>query len=113
MQLPNVGLMMTSSVQGVPDSAAAGTAMATGKKTKNGMVGMSPTGAKLDSILDYAESLGKSSGIISTNKVTDATPAAFSVSAESRDNEVAIAKAILNNDVDVILGGGPDEFTAE
>jgi len=113
MQLPNVGLMMTSSTQGVPDSAAAGTAMATGHKTDNGMVGMSPTGAELDSILDYAETLNKSTGIISTNKVTDATPAAFSVSAESRDNEGAIAKAILNNGVEVVLGGGADEFTAE
>jgi len=113
MDLPNIGMMMTSSVQGVPDSAAAGTAMATGEKTKNGMVGMSPTGAELDSILDYAETLNKSTGIISTNKVTDATPAAFSVSAKSRDNEVAIAKAILNNDVDVVLGGGADEFTEE
>jgi len=113
MKLPNVGIMMTSSTQGVPDSAAAGTAMATGHKTDNGMVSMSPTGAELDSILDYAETLNKSTGIISTNKVTDATPAAFAVSAESRDDEGAIAKAILNNDVEVVLGGGADEFTAE
>lgn len=113
MKLPNIGMMMTSSVQGVTDSAAAGTAMATGKKTKNGMVGMSPNGAELDSILDYAEVLNKSTGIISTNKVTDATPATFAVSAKSRDNEVAIAKDILNNDVDVVLGGGKDEFTEE
>ena len=113
MQLPNVGLMMTSSTQGVPDSAAAGTAMATGHKTDNGMVGMSPTGAELDSILDYAEVRNKATGIISTNKVTDATPAAFSVSAKSRDDEGAIAKAILNNDVEVVLGGGADEFTKE
>jgi len=113
MQLPNVGLMMTSSTQGVPDSAAAGTAMATGHKTDNGMVGMSPTGAELDSILDYAEVRNKATGIISTNKVTDATPAAFSVSAKSRDDEGAIAKAILNNDVEVVLGGGADEFTEE
>lgn len=113
MQLPNVGLMMTSSTQGVPDSAAAGTAMATGHKTDNGMVGMSPTGAELDSILDYAEVRNKATGIISTNKVTDATPAAFAVSAKSRDDEGAIAKAILNNDVEVVLGGGADEFTKE
>ncbi len=113
MKLPNVGLMMTSSTQGVTDSAAAGTAMATGRKTKNGMVAMSPSGAELDSILDYAEVLNKSTGIISTNKVTDATPATFAVSAESRDNEGAIAKAILNNDVDVVLGGGADEFSKE
>src|SRR6056297_3660858 len=113
MKLPNIGLMMTSSTEGVTDSAAAGTAIATGRKTKNGMVGMSPNGAELDSILDYAETLNKSTGIISTNKVTDATPAAFSVSAKSRDNEGAIAKAILNNGVEVVLGGGADEFTAE
>jgi alkaline phosphatase len=77
------------------------------------MVGMSPTGAELDSILDYAEVRNKATGIISTNKVTDATPAAFAVSAKSRDDEGAIAKAILNNDVEVVLGGGADEFTKE
>jgi alkaline phosphatase len=113
MKMPNIGLMMTSSTEGVTDSAAAGTAIATGRKTKNGMVGMSPSGAELDSILDYAETLNKSTGIISSNKVTDATPAAFAVSAESRDNEGEIAQSILNNDVDVVLGGGADEFKEE
>jgi len=113
MKLPNVGIMMTSSTAGVTDSAAAGTAMATGHKVYNGAVAMNKNGAELDSVLDYAEVLNKSTGVISTNKVTDATPATFIASVEDRGMGAAIAEQALNNDVDVMLGGGRDEFAED
>jgi alkaline phosphatase len=105
--------MMTSSTEGVTDSAAAGTAMATGRKVYNGAVAMNKNGAELDSILDYAEVLNKSTGVISTNKVTDATPASFIASVEDRGMGASIAEQALNNDVDVMLGGGRDEFAED
>lgn len=110
MKLPNIGLMMTSSKEGVTDSAAAGTAMATGHKVYNGAVGMNKNGAELDSVLDFAEVRNKATGIISTNTVTDATPAAFTASVKDRGMGGEIAKQILNNDVEVILGGGREDF---
>jgi len=113
MKMPNVGIMMTSSTQGVTDSAAAGTAMATGHKVYNGAVAMNKNGAELDSVLDFAEVLKKSTGVISTNKVTDATPATFIASVEDRGMGAKIAEQALNNDVDVMLGGGRDEFTED
>ena len=113
MKLPHVGLMMTSSAEGITDSAAAGTAMATRYKTNNGMVGMTPSGAEVDSVLDFAQVRGKSTGIISTNTVNDATPAAFATSAKDRGDDEAISRQIIENDVDVVLGGGGGDFTEE
>ncbi|TDO85875.1 alkaline phosphatase [Halanaerobium saccharolyticum] len=113
MKLPNVGLMMTSSTEGVTDSAAAGTAMATGHKVYNGAVAVNKNGAELDSVLDYAEVRNKSTGIISTNTVTDATPATFAASVKDRGMGGKIAKQILNNEVEVVLGGGREDFMKE
>lgn len=113
MKLPNTGLMMTSSKEGVTDSAAAGTAMATGHKVNNGAVAMNKNGAELDSVLDFAEVRNKATGIISTNTVTDATPATFSASVKDRGMGGKIAKQILNNDIEVILGGGREDFQKE
>lgn len=113
MKLPNVGLMMTSSTDGVTDSAAAGTAMATGKKVYNGAVAMNKNGAELDSVLDFAEVRKKATGIISSNTVTDATPAAFAASVKDRGMGGEIARQILNNDIEVVLGGGREDFMEE
>ncbi len=76
--LPNVALMKTSSAdKQVTDSAAAGTAIATSVKTNNGAIGVDASGKEVDSILDDFKKMGRKVGVISTNTVTDATPAAF------------------------------------
>lgn len=113
MKMPETGIMMTSSTEGVTDSAAAGTAMATGYKVYNGAVAMDKNGAELDSVLDFAELRGKATGIISTNTVTDATPATFAASVKDRGMGGEIAKQILENDVEVVLGGGREDFMEE
>src|SRR5699024_1215718 len=94
----------------VTDSAAAGTAMATGEKTNNGMISTSPEGEKLDTILEAAEERKLSTGLVATSTITHATPAVFASHADDRNNEAAIAPQILENDVDVILGGGKEIF---
>ncbi|MFB1082198.1 alkaline phosphatase [Jeotgalibacillus sp. JSM ZJ347] len=105
------GLMQTYSADTeVTDSAAAGTAMATGVKTNNGMVGVTPDGEQVDSILDAAEVAGKSTGLVATSTITHATPAVFGSSVESRGDQALIAPQYFENDVDVILGGGRDYF---
>ncbi len=105
------GLMMThSSDTEVTDSAAAGTAMATGVKTNNGMVGVTADGKVVDSILDAAEKAGKSTGLVATSTITHATPAVFGASVVSRGDEAEIAPQYFDNGVDVILGGGRNYF---
>ncbi|WP_101843614.1 alkaline phosphatase [Halobacillus sp. Marseille-P3879] len=108
------GMMKTYSEDTeVTDSAAAGTAMATGSKTNNGMVGVTPDGEKLDSILNASENAGKSSGLVATSTITHATPAVFASHVEDRDNEAGIAPQLLENDVDILLGGGKEMFLPE
>jgi len=109
-----VGMMRTHSANSeVTDSAAAGTAMATGEKTNNGMISMSPEGEELDTILEAAEERKLSTGLVATSTITHATPAVFASHVDDRNNEAAIAPQILENDVDVILGGGKEIFLPE
>lgn len=105
------GLIQTHSANSeVTDSAAAGTAMATGVKTNNGMVSVSPDKEEVESILDSAEDAKKSTGLVATSTITHATPATFGASVVDRGDQAKIAPQYFKNDVDVILGGGRDYF---
>ena len=68
----------------VTDSAAAATAMATGNRTTNGMIGMDADGNKFETIVDIAHNLGKRTGIIATEELSGATPMGFSAHADAR-----------------------------
>ena len=106
-----VGMMKTHSANDkVTDSAAAGTAMATGSKTNNGMISVTPDGKQLKTILEASVEAGKSSGLVATSTITHATPASFASHISAREREVDIAPQYLDK-VDVILGGGKDFFT--
>lgn len=107
------GMMKTDSADNlVTDSAAAGTAMARGVKTENGMIGMTPEGESPDSILEKSGNAGKSTGLVATSTITHATPAVFGANVEDRDNEAAIAPQLIEN-VDVLMGGGQNMFLPE
>ena len=94
----------------ITDSAASATAMATGVKTNNGAIGMDPEYTVLETILERAKMHGKAVGLVTTMQVTHATPAAFSSHVPSRSMTDAIAQQLLSVGVDVILGGGEDDF---
>ncbi|MCM3091512.1 MULTISPECIES: alkaline phosphatase [unclassified Cytobacillus] len=113
--LPHTALVHTESANNlVTDSAAGGTALATGRKTNNGMIGVTPDGKEADSILDLFKKNGKKAGIISTNTITDATPAAFTASVSNRwSGQDEIARQQLESGVDVLLGGGRAYFKPE
>lgn len=109
--MPVTGLVITHSANAlVTDSAAAGTALATGYKTNNGTISQSPDGKPLVSLLKLAQKLGKSTGIISTKFITDATPAAFVANVPKRSQREDIARQMMDSRVDVILGGGSEDF---
>lgn len=109
--LDNTAFVTTNAYDNiVTDSAAAGTAIATGTKTNNGAVGVDADGLEVDSMADYFKSMNKSIGIISTNTVYDATPATFGASAESRSDKAEIVRDMLAEGWDVILGGGTKYF---
>jgi len=94
----------------ITDSAAAGTALATGHKTNNGVISQMPTGEKLKTAFEAAVESGKSAGIVTTSKITDATPACFYAHTAGRSNEDEIAEQLLISGADVILGEDSDTF---
>lgn len=94
----------------VTDSAAGGTALATGQRTNNHMVGMTPDGAPAKTLLEHAEDAGKSTGIVVTCAVTHATPATFVAHVDDRGKQTEIAEQIAAGNVDVVLGGGQQFF---
>jgi alkaline phosphatase len=106
-----IGLQKTFSADNyITDSGAAGTALATGNKTKNGAIGVDPQGNRLKSILEIAEEHGLATGLVSTSSITDATPASFIAHQSSRINYNAIALDFLKTDIDIFIGGGSANF---
>ena len=86
------------------DSAAAGTALATGTLTVNGYIGKDHTGDDVETILDFAKSLDKATGVVTTDTIFGATPSAFSGHSISRSDSNTIILSQLESDVDLLCG---------
>jgi alkaline phosphatase len=97
----------------VTDSAAAATALATGRKTKNGMIGVTPNGEPVENLLERARQLGKSTGVITTDSLTGATPAGFMAHVDSRGKRDEIALQEYKAGVQVMLGFWKGAFTTK
>ncbi|MEA2106281.1 MAG: alkaline phosphatase [Bacteroidota bacterium] len=105
------GLQKTYSASDyITDSGAAGTALATGNKTKKGHIGCDSLGHPFKSILKYAEEDGLSTGLVATSSILHATPAAFIANNISRNNYEEIALDFLKTDIDIFIGGGKKNF---
>ena len=118
-RMPYTALSRTSSADDlVADSAAAMSAMMTGVNTNNGVIGY--RGTPLTNVAELAKSLGYAVGIVTTARVTDATPAAVYAHVRDRGPEDDVAaqlvpggpgyNARLGSGLDVILGGGQMHF---
>ena len=93
------------------DSAASATALSTGVRTKNAMVGVDPDGNPLRHIYQAAEEKGKSTGVVTTVLLAHATPAGFSVHDAKRSNYEAIGREMIaETPIDVLMGTGHPEF---
>ena len=105
------GLAKTFSLDDyITDSAAGGTALSSGKKTRNGIIGQDTLGNKFKSILEFAEENGLATGLVSTSAITHATPASFIAHVPDRDLYEDIALEFLKTDIDVFIGGGINHF---
>ena len=110
-QAENVALQKTYSVDNrVTDSAASGTALATGYKTNNTYIGCTPDGVAVESLLDVAKAQGKATGVVVTTYLQHATPAAFYAHTESRHNYGIISEQLIGSSLDVAIGGGMGHF---
>ena len=103
----NVGLQWTYSASKlVTDSAAAGTALATGSKTRNGAIGVSVDNEPLETLTEYAQTKGKKTGTSVVCRICDATPAVFSTHYPNRDSLYTITAQFVDSKLDFLSGGG-------
>jgi alkaline phosphatase len=107
-QFPVSGLTTTYDAGSfITDSASAGTAIASGNKTLNGVVNMDPSKtAKFKTIAEYAHEKGMKVGIVTTVSLDHATPAVFYAKSPSRGNYYDIACQIPTSGFEYFAGGG-------
>ena len=111
---PVLGWAVTHSASNlITDSAAAGTALSTGSKTDNGMLGVDPDTTALESIAGKIHDAGYKVGISSTVGINHATPGAFYGHSASRSNYYDIAMEIPASGFEFFAGGGVIESTGE
>ena len=136
---PYLALAKTYNVNAqTPDSAGTGTAMHSGIKTKAGVIGVDGTldrgdcsqveGARVATASEIFSEMGKSVGVVSTARITHATPASVYANAADRNFEADadlpegcevpdIATQLLDameaGEVDVAMGGGRRNFYPE
>ncbi len=103
----------------VTDSAAGGTALACGTRTYNGAVGVYMFAPLANfwhvpkSLTDLAIEMGKSTGVLTTDQTSGATPAAFSAHSVARDFEWDISRDQMSSDIDLIWGCASETVTPE
>lgn len=108
--LPYSTMVTTYSNDGVTDSSAAATAMATGYKTNNNMVGMVADGTKKENLVEFSKARGLKTGVIVTQVLPHATPAGFTAHVSARYSYNSIAAQQLLLQADVLFGGGGSYF---
>ena len=115
-ELPYIGYQRTHSRNStVTDSAAAGSAWASGEKFNNGEVSCLDEngdgicdGTRINTmtVLEIAEQKGLATGLVATSDITHATPAVFGAHVHNRKCESEIFEQYLANNIEVLLGGG-------
>uniref|UniRef100_A0A0B6YV85 Alkaline phosphatase n=1 Tax=Arion vulgaris TaxID=1028688 RepID=A0A0B6YV85_9EUPU len=137
-KFPYTGLSRTYNTNSqITDSASSATAFLSGVKTNQGLLGLNgsakrgicntTTGAHAESILRWSANAGKSTGIVTTTRVTHATPGAAYAHSAERDwesdravpasekdcEDIALQLVVRNSDINVIMGGGRANFYPE
>ena len=110
-KLKSIGLIKTQSFDDfTTDSAAAGTALATGKITYNRAIGVDYLGNPIKNIMEVLQNDNYNTGIITTDDITGATPSAFYAHQKDRGNTVEIAAELLSSKLNFFSGGGKNQF---
>ena len=95
-----------SKTNGITDSAAAGTCLATGTKTRNGMLGLDQDSAHLTTIAEELKAQGWGIGIMTTVAIDHATPGAFYAHVPNRNKYYRIGKQLAESNFDFFGGAG-------
>lgn len=108
--IENKTKVKTASLSTVTDSAASATALATGYKTTNGSIGKDKNKNDVQNLIEYSNGKNMKTGIVCTQILNHATPAAFSVHNTYRYNYEQIAALQIQSCLDLMLGGGRKYF---
>jgi alkaline phosphatase len=115
--LPHQAQVTTHSANNsVTDSAASGTAIATGVKVNNYVVSLAipGDGSELETSLELHQKLGRRTGLVTTTYLTHATPATFGAHETDRNNYSQIGLDYLNRSrPNILFGGGGNGLTPE
>ncbi|KQY56460.1 alkaline phosphatase [Nocardioides sp. Root140] len=122
----------TTRIDYVPDSAATGSAWATGTKTYDGAISVDTYGKDQETILEWAKDQGLKTGNVSTAELQDATPAVLAshvtgrkcydpastlaqcpTNAKENGGKGSITEQLIETRADVTLGGGKTSFTKQ
>lgn len=113
-RLPHLALLTTYANDfAVPDAAAAASAIATGRKVNNRVLALDAAGKPLTSLVDLAQKAGRAIGLVSNAALADPTLAAFYAKAADPRDRQSIASQLAEENLDVLLGGGADDFLPE
>lgn len=114
MQMKNIGLLKTNPVNDyTTDSAGAGTALATGQKTRNRRIGTDSLGNRIENITEALSAKGVRIGIITNDGITGATPSAYYAHQPERDMGQEIAEDLLTSPADLIIAAPAGTFATK
>lgn len=109
--MPHLALLRNDSKDfATPDQAAAATALSTGVKVNNRLIAMDSDGKRLATICERAREKGRAIGLVTDVKLTHPTSAAFYAHSSTPNDVDAIAGALVEGRIDVIMGGGLAQF---
>ena len=113
--MPHVALVRNYSNDfATPDRAAAATALATGIKVNNNVIGADSDGAPAANLLELAHRAGRATGLVTDGRITNPTAAAFYARSTDSAETTEIARQLAEGtEVDLVLGGGSREFLPE
>mgnify|MGYP001194031843 CR=1 FL=1 len=97
----------------IPDSASSASAWGIGERVNNDVLCVTPDGRRPTPLFVRLKQAGMTTGVVTTTAVVDASPAALLVNAESRSDLRGIAAMYLERDIDLVVGGGRQFFSAE
>lgn len=93
------------------DSAAGGSALATGERHANRHISMTEEGEAVPSLSDWFRGKGLPVGVVTLGNAVDATPTAFYGHSVERDNADELTRCLLDAPVDLLCGSGIRQFT--
>jgi alkaline phosphatase len=97
----------------VTGSAAGSSAWGSGHRVDNTVLNMNSSGDEYRTILEIFRDAGKGTGLVTTTRITHATPAGFGINMPERWMEDEIADQYLEREYDVLMGGGRRHFVPD